>query len=105
MARFMRVIIFFDLPVETSVDRKAYRKFRKLLISSGFSMMQESVYTKLVLNPIAADTVMKQIDKEKPPKGLVQALIITEKQYSKIQNLVGEQKSDVITSQNRTVIL
>lgn len=48
--RFMRMLIFFDLPVQTSKDRKEYRRFRNYLITNGFLMMQESVYVKLALN-------------------------------------------------------
>ncbi len=44
--RFMRMIVFFDLPTKTTADLREYRKFRKLLITNGFVMMQESVYTK-----------------------------------------------------------
>ncbi|MDY0244393.1 MAG: CRISPR-associated endonuclease Cas2, partial [Sphaerochaeta sp.] len=51
--RFMRVIVMFDLPVLTRPQRKAYRKFRKWLIATGFIMLQESIYSKLVLNPTA----------------------------------------------------
>ena len=46
----MRILVFFDLPTETSKDRKIYSKFRKFLIKEGFIMMQESVYSKLALN-------------------------------------------------------
>ena len=31
----MRVIVFFDLPTETTEDKKNYRKFRKFLIKCG----------------------------------------------------------------------
>ena len=34
--RYMRLIVFFDLPVETSVQRKHYRIFRKYLIQEGY---------------------------------------------------------------------
>lgn len=37
--RYMRVIVFFDLPSVTIVDKKEYLKFRKLLIKEGFIMM------------------------------------------------------------------
>ena len=40
----MRILVFFDLPTETSKDRKSYSKFRKFLIDEGFIMMQESVF-------------------------------------------------------------
>ena len=43
----MRVIVFFDLPVDTLEHKRAYRKFRKFLIEKGFLMMQESVYCSM----------------------------------------------------------
>ena len=55
----MRVIVFFDLPVDTLEHKRAYRKFRKFLIEKGFLMMQESVYCKLALN----GTVVAGIEK------------------------------------------
>ena len=39
--RFMRVLVMFDLPTETSENRRNYTKFRKYLIKSGFMMMQQ----------------------------------------------------------------
>ena len=44
--RYMRMIIFFDLPSVTYADQKEYNKFHKFLIKNGYIMMQESVYTK-----------------------------------------------------------
>lgn len=51
--RYMRMILMFDMPTETVDDRKAYRRFRKFLISEGFIMHQFSVYSKLLLNNTA----------------------------------------------------
>lgn len=48
--RFMRMLVFFDLPTDTASDRREYRRFRKMLIRSGFLMLQESVYCKLLMN-------------------------------------------------------
>ena len=101
----MRVLVFFDLPVTTAENRRNYSKFRKCLIKSGFIMMQESVYSKLALNTTVAGEVMKNVKKHKPPEGLVQMLSITEKQYAKMELLVGEMKSVVIESDERLVIL
>lgn len=56
--RFMRVFVFFDLPVLTTADRREYSRFRKYLIKTGFIMQQESVYSKLTLNGNAAKTVV-----------------------------------------------
>ena len=32
----MRVMVFFDLPMKTAAERKAYATFRKNLIREGF---------------------------------------------------------------------
>lgn len=103
--RFMRILVMFDLPVFTSEERKRYRSFRKFLILSGFLMLQESIYVKLVLNQTNADLLIQNIRRHKPEDGLVHVLTITEKQYSRMETLVGTVKSDVIDSTERLVIL
>ena len=57
--RYMRLLVFFDLPTITSLDKKEYRQFRKFLIKDGFIMMQESVYSKLALNQSVLNSEMK----------------------------------------------
>ena len=52
--RFMRVLVFFDLPVLTAKERREYRRFRNELLKNGFIMLQESVYCKLALNSFNA---------------------------------------------------
>ncbi len=101
----MRVIVFFDLPVKTKKDRREYARFRKFLIKSGFVMMQESVYSKLALNQNAADAVCINVKKSKPPQGLVQMLTVTEKQFSKMEMLVGSVNSNIVTSDERFLII
>ena len=95
----------FDLPVATAKNMKDYRLFRKYLIKTGFLMMQESVYSKLAPNVAAADAVIDNIKKNKPPDGLVQVLKITEKQYSKMVFIVGSSRHDVLDTDERLVIL
>lgn len=103
--RFMRVMVFFDLPTVTASDRREYSKFRRNLIKSGFLMMQESVYTKIALNQNVAAVVCNEIKKIKPPSGTVQVLVVTENQFSKIETVVGSVKSDVLDSDERVIIL
>ncbi len=102
--RFMRLLVMFDLPTETAEDRKAYRKFRKGIIKNGFFMMQESVYCKLVLNESAKNNTVLALKKIKPAKGLVQVLSVTEKQFQKMEFLVGDGKTDIIDTDERLVI-
>lgn len=103
--RYMRVMVFFDLPVTTESGRREYRSFRKHLIKSGFLMVQESVYCKLAQNSTAADTIVENLRKNKPKDGLVQVLKITEKQYAKMEFVVGESKNEVLDSDERLVVL
>lgn len=101
----MRVMVLFDLPVETAQQRKAYIQFRRALIFDGFIMMQESVYTKIVLNPVAAGIAVKHIKCMKPEEGLIQVLTVTERQYAGMELILGEKKKEVIDSHDRLVIL
>lgn len=101
----MRVIVFFDLPVMTTAQRREYTRFRKYLLKSGFVMQQESVYSKLALNTTVAQRIAENVRKNKPVEGLVQMLTITEKQYGRMENLVGETQSEVLQSDDRMVIL
>lgn len=103
--RFMRMIVFFDLPTNTEADLREYRRFRKLLIKNGFVMMQESVYTKMLLNQTVKTSVLEVLKKNKPPQGLVQALTVTEKQFSSAVNIVGQSVSNVIDTDERLIIL
>lgn len=103
--RFMRILVFFDLPTLTDGDKREYRKFRKLLIKNGFIMMQESVYTRMVLNQTVQKSIIELLKKNKPPAGLVQAMVVTEKQFSNTVNISGKVTSDVIDSDERLLIL
>ena len=101
----MRTIIFFDLPNIYAKDKKNYLKFRKYLLNEGFIMMQESVYSKLVLITQQATLLIERVRKNVPLKGLVQSLTITEKQYSQIEYIVGESNTKIINSEDRLIVL
>lgn len=106
VSRFVRIIVFFDLPVVTAVQRKEYAKFRKNLIKDGYLMMQESVYTKLAINRQTMELELKRILSFLPKNGLVQALTVTEKQFSRMKTLLGEgYKHSEISTTERLVIL
>ena len=83
--RAMRLIVYFDLPVKTANDRRAYNKFRKHLIMQGFIMIQESVYSKIAVN--------------------FQILSVSERQYQDIEFLVGEARKEIVDTMDRFLIL
>ena len=81
ICRFMRLIVFFDLPTLTSKDLTEYRIFRKFLLQNGFIMMQKSVYSKLVLNGNSSKVMKNKIKKNLPSIGNIELLEVTERQY------------------------
>lgn len=103
--RVMRTIVFFDLPNVYSKDKRNYYEFRKYLLSEGFIMMQESVYSKIILNAQQSEGLMLRLRKKAPKKGLIQVLTITEKQYSQIEYIVGKHDTKIIDNEDRLLIL
>lgn len=101
----MRLLIMFDLSVETSKQRKAYRNFRKDLINEGFTMIQYSVYVRVCVNRKSAQFLEKKIGAFVPDAGIIQSLMLTEKQYNEMHFLLGKEKKDVRNYSGRTVIL
>ena len=101
----MRVMVFFDLPTVTAANRRAYAQFKKYLAKNGFLMLQESVYCKLALNATVAEAVAQGVRKHRPEEGIIQLLTLTEKQFSKMEVITGEYKSEILQSDERLVIL
>jgi len=99
--RAMRIIIMFDVPSITKTDLKNYRKWHNFLEKSGFVLMTESVYSRLAINKSTSSAIRKLIDENLPPKGDIQLLEITERQFSNIQYLLGERASKVLNDPSR----
>lgn len=101
----MRLFVFFDLPTLTSKNRRDYRKFRSFLIKNGFVQEQYSVYSRLALNRSQSESISRWIEDNSPPSGTVQLLIVTEKQYSSMQYIVGSPTEGIINNDNGLIIL
>ena len=89
---FMRLVLFFDLPMKTKKEVKIYTHFRK------YMMMQFSVYCKIFPNREAAVKHVNILKKNVPKEGQIRLLLVTEKQYSKIEIIVGG-----VSNQEKTV--
>jgi len=87
--RFMRILVFFDLPVATKENRRSYTRFRKFLIADGYDMLQLSVYSRIVNGEDAVDKHLKRLQASLPPEGSVRFLQVTEKQYMAMKLLIG----------------
>ena len=90
MSKFMRIIVFFDLPVVKKKDRKIYAQFRRFLLNDGYDMLQFSVYSRLCNGTDMTNKHMKRLVSELPSKGSIRCLTVTEKQYEEMKFLVGK---------------
>ncbi len=86
----MWLFVFFDLPTNTKKERKAAARFRKDLLTDGFTMMQYSVYTRHCASSESADVHQRRIEDNVPSAGQVSILRITDKQYGNIINFWGK---------------
>lgn len=87
--KFMRMIVFFDLPVKTKKERRVATTFRNFLLKDGYHMVQYSVYSRVCNGSDAVEKHSKRLEINCPENGAVRLLVITEKQHEKIRILVG----------------
>jgi len=92
MNKFMRILVFFDLPVKTKPERKTATKFRSFLLKDGYHMLQFSIYARTCNGNDAVEKHKKRLYEAVPDNGSVRLLVITEKQYQSIEILVGDLK-------------
>lgn len=103
--RYMRMLVMFDMPTETAEERKSYRKFRKFLLNEGFIMHQFSIYSKILLNGSANKAMIGRLKKNNPKRGLITILSVTEKQFSKMIYLNGNEDTSIANTDERIVYL
>lgn len=75
----MRMMVFFDLPVVSKSDRRAYTVFRRFLLNDGYDMIQFSIYGRILNGNDAEDKHMKRLLANLPPEGSVRVLTVTGK--------------------------
>lgn len=90
--RFMWVVVFFDLPVDTKAARKAYAIFRKRLLKDGFTMLQYSVYARHSTSEENAAVHIKRVEFSVPDDGEVRILTVTDKQFERMRIFWGKMR-------------
>lgn len=88
----MWLFAMFDLPVETPAARQAYARFRKLLLSMGFSMLQYSVYARYCPSEEASAAYRSQVRAGLPDDGQVRLLAVTDRQFGKMEVFFGKKR-------------
>ncbi|MFO7958142.1 MAG: CRISPR-associated endonuclease Cas2 [Candidatus Brocadiia bacterium] len=92
--RSVWVFAFFDLPVTTKKERRAYVAFRKQLLREGFIMLQWSVYARFCSSEEAAEPHRRRLRSMVPPGGRVRLLSVTDRQYGKMEVYHGRKAKE-----------
>lgn len=104
---WMRLLITFDLPVETGKERRRYRMLVKKLESEGFYRYQYSLYVRVCTSPadvenckIRLRSLLSNYD------GDVRAISMTDKQFVRIESLIkNSSESDNINASIKRLLI
>ena len=93
ITKYMKMLCMFDLPVDTAEQQRAYRKFRKDIMSEGPTRQ-------------FANQLEKRLQKIMPKEGNVRLLTVTEKQYDDMKIMVGSrQLSETALGIERMIVI
>jgi CRISPR-associated protein Cas2 len=92
MADQMWVLVMFDLPVKTKMQRRAASRYRNMLLDMGFSMSQLSVYSKYLINGTGLLPILPAIKASVPPDGEVRVIRLTDDQWAGMYRFYGERQ-------------
>lgn len=90
MPKFMRILVFFDLPVKTKRERRKATQFRNFLIKDGYYMIQFSVYARVCNGNDMVELHKNRLRLNIPEDGSIRVLVITERQYENVEILLGK---------------
>lgn len=82
--RLMWMLVTFDLPVETKIQRAAATRFRLFLLDCGFEMSQLSNYLRFCSGKEQFEAYVGKIESNLPAWGNVYIFQFTDRQYENI---------------------
>jgi CRISPR-associated protein Cas2 len=91
--QLMWVLVMYDLPTVTKKEKKLAAKFRKQILSDGFTMFQFSMYVRHCPSRENAEVHIMRVKKIVPEEGLVGIFHITDKQFGDIQIFRGKKST------------
>jgi CRISPR-associated protein Cas2 len=91
--RILWVLVLFDLPTETKLQRKSAQSFRQDLLKDGFAMFQFSIYLRHCNSRENAEVHIKRAKLSLPKDGYVGILCITDKQFGMMEIFRGKEKA------------
>lgn len=101
----MWVMVFFDLPVGSKGQRRAATRFRNTLKKDGFMMLQYSVYARACRGQEGVDKHLKRVRSALPLEGSIRSLQVTDKQFGRMELLLGTAKKRESEAATQLVLL
>lgn len=90
----MWLMAMFDLPVDDKAAKRKYAQFRGVLLDNGFSQLQYSVYARCCESEATAESQRKKIVAKLPPDGYVRLMMITDRQFEKMESYIGRNRQE-----------
>ncbi|GAA4760419.1 CRISPR-associated endonuclease Cas2 [Stakelama sediminis] len=103
--RFMWLMVFFDLPTKTKPQRRRANRFRESLKKDGFMMLQLSVYARVCRGQDAVDKHVRRVRSSLPKEGSVRTLQVTDKQYGRMELMLGNAPKTESVGASQMVLL
>ncbi len=97
----MWLFAMFDLPTKTKPEKRAYMRFRNLLLNEGFSKMQFSVYARFCGSEDIAETHRERLRRKLPNNGHIRLLAVTDRQFGKMEIFLGKTQHDPESKPNQ----
>ncbi|OUP66199.1 hypothetical protein B5F12_01390 [Pseudoflavonifractor sp. An176] len=96
-----------DYKLEYLVVRTVDEVKRVHLSEVGVLMLESTAIslTTYLLCELVRRKIMERVRDNKPPQGLIQMLTVTERQFAKMELVLGEYRTEIIDDERRLVIL
>ncbi len=93
--KLMWMMVMFDLPTFTALERKNASKFRLYLLDQGFRMAQFSVYMRFVGSREKTTALSDRIRHKLPPMGKITLMYITDKQFATMETFFNSKMENI----------
>jgi CRISPR-associated protein Cas2 len=77
------MIVAFDLPVKSKLQRREATQFRKYLLGDGYQMIQFSFYARPTVTYSRMQTHLRRLKFNLPPEGSVRSIYVTQAQWER----------------------
>lgn len=82
-------ILFYDISINSPIERKYYNVFRKEILKKGFYQLQESVYICRYKYKEKSENDLTYISKLAPVKSNIRFILLTKQQFKMIRVISG----------------